>query len=482
MIFESVVTMTIFDVLVIAMALLMFKYASPDGFFQRWSRGRVIIALGVLTLSLFYAADLLVMHVGPVLVGEMRAMQIMSTMHLEVLWLVTLLSVTLIVIGMQSTNRARARDEQRLSLMTEALPLAVAYIDVEERYRFANSRYAKLHGKTVRDIVGAKVEDILRPNVLEAFREHKRSALRAENPAYEHHTRLELGGEIRDLHIDLVPDVSRKAGVSGLFLLVRDVTATAQLEREVVRAAEAERLSVARDLHDGLGQSLTGISLALVALARKLEQEDSKEVLFVMNLVGMTQNTIEQTRQFTQLLAPTMHGGLFGALRALALEVSALYDVDCYTVCPRDELPISPSVALHLYRIAQESVSNATRHGRAGTIRIDCQTNEHTLVLEINDDGRGIPASQERRDGIGLNSMHYRARMIGGSLRVAPGRDGGTEVACHVPLVSLGPADAVLRSVEPVDTAEVDARAFRTAFEATNAGAAGAAQRSQTVR
>ena len=287
---------------------------------------------------------------------------------------------------------------------------------------------------------------------------------------------------MHDLHVDLLPDVSRKGGVSGFFLLVRDVTASTQLEREVVRAAEAERLSVARDLHDGLGQSLTGISLALRALARKLEQEHSKEVLFVMNLVGMTQSTIEQTRQYTHLLAPTMHGGLFGALRALALEVSALYDVDCYAVCPRDEFPISPSVALHLYRIAQESVSNATRHGRARTIRIDCQTNEHTLVLEVNDDGLGIPASQARRDGIGLNSMHYRARMIGGSLRVAPGKDGGTEVACHVPLVSLGPADGVLQSVETVDTAEVDARAFRTALEATNAGAAGAAQRSQTVR
>jgi signal transduction histidine kinase len=123
-------------------------------------------------------------------------------------------------------------------------------------------------------------------------------------------------------------------------------------------------------------------------------------------------------------------------------------------------------------------VSNATRHGRAATIRISCRTENRSLLLEVVDDGLGIRAPPERRDGIGLKSMQYRARMIGGALRVAPARDRGTEVAVQVPLASLGPGEPATRCVEPLDFARV----LPNAFETTNAGAAAAPQRSQTVR
>jgi hypothetical protein len=164
MISESVATLTIIDIVVIALALLMFKYASPDGIFQRWPRGRALIVLGVVTLSLFYAADLLVMRVGSLFIGEARALEVMNSLHREVLWLATVLSVALIVIGFQLTNRARTRDEERLSLMTDALPLAVAYIDAEERYRFANSHYAKLHAKNTRCVAKGSHTSIVDPS------------------------------------------------------------------------------------------------------------------------------------------------------------------------------------------------------------------------------------------------------------------------------------------------------------------------------
>ncbi|HLF10301.1 MAG TPA: PAS domain-containing protein [Gammaproteobacteria bacterium] len=459
MLSQSVLGMTIVDLLVIVMTLLTFKFASTGGFFRRWSRGRALSLIGVATLSLFYVADLLVMHVSPAIIGADRANELMDFLHLEVLWLVTVISACLVVIGFQLTNKARLRDEQRLSLMTDALPLAVAYIDVDGRYQFANARYAKLHAKTVRAIVGATVQEVVRPDLAETFREHNQRALQGEAQSYEHHTRLEMDGQMHDMHVDLVPDISADNSVAGFFLLVRDVTTHVQLEREVVRIAEAERLSVARDLHDGLGQSLTGISLALTALARKLGQEGSKEVALVTKLIGTTQNAIEQTRQFTHLLAPTMQGGLFSALRTLAREVGTLYDVECYTRCPPDDINVSPPVAMHLYRIAQESVSNATRHGRACTIRIDCRLNSQALVLTVLDDGLGIPVPRDRQEGIGISSMHYRARMIGGLLRVAGGSDGGTEVSCTVPLTCLGRDEPALHAAEALEPSALEAPA-----------------------
>jgi hypothetical protein len=360
----------------------------------------------------------------------------MVVLHRDLLWFVTLLSVALMATGFLMAGEAHLLDERRLSLLTDALPLAIAYIDTRERYRFVNSNYATLHGETPETIIGSKVEQIAGRELLEQFREHSARARQGKLETYQRRAQL-ADGELHDLHSDLLPDIGRDGRVAGFFLLLRDETQRLQLEREVVRVAEAERLSVARDLHDGLGQSLTGISLALVALVRQLDQEGSKHVPLVAKLTATTQNAIEQTRQFTHLLAPTMQGELFAALRSLAAEVSTLYNVECYTRCPPDELALAPPAAMHLYRIAQESVSNATRHGRASTINVDCRLDGPMLVLEIIDNGSGIPPRDQRRDGMGLGSMYYRARMIGGVLEVVARPAGGTEVTCRVPLAFL---------------------------------------------
>jgi PAS domain S-box-containing protein len=329
---------------------------------------------------------------------------------------------------------------RRLSVMTDALPLAVAYVDVEQRYQFTNRRYAGLHGRRPEDIIGAHVRDVMRPDLYEIARDYHDRALRGEPQTYEHRAKLDLDGGMHDLHVDLVPDVAADGGVAGFFLLVLDVTNRVELERDVVRAGEAERLSVARDLHDGLGQALTGISLALGALARKLDQEGSQHVATVTQLTATAQRTIGQARQYTHLLAPTLQGGLFAALRALATEVSTLYEVECFSSCrctPPENVSIGPSPAMHLYRIAQESVNNAARHGRASTIRIECRVEGPTFVLEVSDDGLGIPAADARPEGMGIKSMYYRARQIGGLLQISSSDDGGTEVTCSAPLASL---------------------------------------------
>jgi PAS domain S-box-containing protein len=428
--------MTIIDLAVIVLALSAFRYVSVGGFLGR-SRGRTLIMLGVAAYALFFLADLALMHFGPLLATPAGLADLLELQHLYVLHFGSLLGVILIAAGVLATSKAQLRDERRLGLMTEALPLAVAYVDLQERYRFANRRFAALHGHTPETLLGARVVDVLRPDLYERFREHNARALRGEAQSYESRALLDLDGEMHDLHVDLVPEVLADGRVGGFFLLVLDTTERVQLERDVVRAAEAERLTVARDLHDGLGQSLTGLSLALSALARKLQQENSPHAATVARLTETAQNTIAQARQYTHVLAPTMQGGLFGALRTLAREVSTLWEVQCFTTTPPDELPIGPATAMHLYRIAQESVNNAARHGHATAIRILCRVDGPVFVLEVLDDGLGIPVGAARRDGLGLKSMYYRARMIGGVLKIRPMDSGGTKVSCKAPLASL---------------------------------------------
>jgi PAS domain S-box-containing protein len=454
MISTSITLMTVIDLAVVTLALLTFRYASAGGFFRRRSRGRVLIMLGVSTYALFYSADLLLMYGGEVLFGPDEAAMLTEVLRSSVLSLVAFLGVGFTAAGFLATSLSQTRDERRLSLMADALPLAVAYIDPEERYQFTNRRYAGLHGRVPEDIIGARMRDVVRPDLYAIVHDYHDHALRGEAQTYEHRAKLDIDGGMHDMHVDLVPDVAADGRVAGFFLLVLDVTNRVQLEREVVRAGEAERLSVARDLHDGLGQALTGISLALGALARKLAHEGSQHVATVNQLTSTAQRTIEQARQYTHLLAPTLQGGLFAALRTLATEVSALYEVECFSQChcPPENVPIGPSAAMHLYRIAQESVNNAARHGRAGTIRIECRVEGSTFMLEVVDDGLGIPAADAREEGMGLKSMYYRARMIGGLLQITAPPDGGTEVSCSAPLASLrGDVPTGRESGEEVD-------------------------------
>jgi PAS domain S-box-containing protein len=429
--------MTAIDLAMVLFAILTVRYAHVGGFFRRRSRGRALIILGVSTYAAFYLADLLLMYAGPSLLGAPQTARLMEILHLNVLWIVALIGVGCTAIGFLATSRSQTRDEERWRLMTDALPVAIAFVDDHEIYQFANRRYAGLHRKAPEDIIGKRVTDVVRPDLYENFRERTLRTLRGESVSHEYRTRLDLDGELHDLHVDLLPEVAADGHVAGYFVLVLDVTNRVQLERDVIRAAESERLSVARDLHDGLGQALTGISLALRALARKLDQEGSKQVSTVANLTATAQKTIEQARQYTRLLAPTLQGGLFSALQTLANEVSTLYDIECSMQCPDEDVPIAPSIAMHLYRIAQESVNNAARHGRASTIKIDCRIENQALVLEVSDDGLGIPSTSERREGMGLKSMYYRARMIGGTITINALEDGGTEVCCVTSMPAL---------------------------------------------
>ncbi len=436
MIWTSPPAMTVIDLAVMLFAVITIRYAWTGGFFGRRSPGGFLIVIGVSAYAGFYFVDLLLMGPGPAVFGADQAMHLMAFLHLNVMWIVSLLGVGCTAVGFVLTSRSQARDAERLSLMAEALPLAVAYLDTKEHYRFANRRYASLHGREPADLIGMSVRDVMSPDLYDFLERGTRLPLGGPR-SHEYRTRHKNDGELRDLHVDLVPDVGADGRVAGFFLLIVDVTTRVQLERDVVRAAEAERLSIARDLHDGLGQALTGISLALGALARKLDLEGSPQVQTVTRLATTAQETIEQVRRYTQVLAPTLQGGLFNALRTLAHDVSALYEIECTTQGPAEDVEIGPSAALHLYRLAQESVSNAVRHGRAATIKIECRVHNGTFELEVNDDGLGIPPEETRRNGMGLKSMHYRARMIGGSLKIAALADGGTLVSCSAPLASL---------------------------------------------
>lgn len=225
----------------------------------------------------------------------------------------------------------------------------------------------------------------------------------------------------------------------GTIVFAYDAAHRARLEREVLDISEREQRRIGQDLHDGLCQHLTGISL----LGRKLQQglalRSDPGAGEAGRLTELVQDGIEQTRRVTRGLHPVRDEptGLMLALRELCANVTALGGPACRFECP-DPVPVPDrTVATHLYRIAQEAVQNALRHAGAGAIAVRLVSDADLIALSVADDGVGLPAHRPRR-GMGLEIMDYRARSIGARLEVGRGEGGGTTVSCRMPRDALG--------------------------------------------
>ena len=213
-----------------------------------------------------------------------------------------------------------------------------------------------------------------------------------------------------------------------------DITDRVDLERDIIDIAEHERNRVGRDLHDGLGQTLTGISLSLKALGTTLVGERSPHAETVQQLTAAVQITIAETRRVAELLSSRIPSGLSlgEALVELAKEVNDHANVKCHVQCPNNKRSHDPEVATHLYRIAQESVANALKHGNPQNIELRYQYEGKLIHLEVLDDGVGISAAERdgNKKGAGLRNIYSRARLVNGSVVIERRAEGGTRVFC----------------------------------------------------
>jgi signal transduction histidine kinase len=228
-----------------------------------------------------------------------------------------------------------------------------------------------------------------------------------------------------------------KSGEDEVVVTVRDFTQRVELEREVIASTERERTRIGHDLHDGLAQLLIGVKLLLTALVDKLGAVRSPHQPDAARAAELVSRAIEQTADLAQGLSPIpKRGWLCDALRQLARQSQQLLGVRCEVLHADAPLDLDEGAATHLYRIAQEAITNAVKHGSASRIEITCDRIADGLVLTIKDDGSGLAAASTEHRGMGLNIMYYRARSIGGELTITDCPDGGTVVRCTLPLAA----------------------------------------------
>ncbi len=215
-----------------------------------------------------------------------------------------------------------------------------------------------------------------------------------------------------------------------------DITERKQLEKAILEISAREQRRIGQDLHDGLGQHLTGIAfMAKVHEARLAEQKRS-ETDDAAKIVKLVNEAIHKTRELARGLLPVVSEshGLMSALQVWTAEVEDLFGVSCRLQCESPVLIHDVTTATHLYHIAQEAVNNAMKHGAARKIVVELKTEQGRGRMAVYDDGKGMAEATERTQGMGLHIMHYRAGMIGGALEVRRNSAGGTVVACSFPM------------------------------------------------
>jgi signal transduction histidine kinase len=255
----------------------------------------------------------------------------------------------------------------------------------------------------------------------------------------DHHGRLRhKNGMIRHVLID-ANGLWEQGRLVHSRWFVRDISIRVELQTELLQIVERERQRIGHDLHDGLGQHLHGISYLAALLEKGLQEEASPRAREAGRLNKHLNHALELTRSLAHGFQPInpVPEGLMLALRELAQRIGGLYRADCRFECRVPVLIHRHSASTHLYRIAQEAVSNAIKHGKATRIQIQLATTPQQIVLGVRDNGVGIRHRAKRSKGMGLHIMQYRADAIGGSMVVRKLPRRGTEVVCTVPRQAL---------------------------------------------
>jgi PAS domain S-box-containing protein len=334
-------------------------------------------------------------------------------------------------------SAARLRTQ---AMILETMREGVVLAALDGRIEFTNPAFDRMFGRKSEELAGISVLDLFN------FRQVQSPTAAMEGLLGQHHRGgkrdmlfrrrdgSQFAGEVLSAEIEL-------NGAKRILVVVQDVSERKQLESEIVEIANSERRRLGADLHDGLGQELTGISLMLRSLAKSAGVAAFDTAPELNEIITLVNHAIQSARKMALGISPVTleRGGLLPALQTLVGWSRHSYNIDVrLRLSIRCPLLIGESAAAHLYFIAQEAINNAVRHGRARSISVTLRTSRTLASLSITDDGAGIAAIPARGAGMGLKLMEYRSAVIGGVMRIKPLPGGGTRVRSICPRDSGG--------------------------------------------
>lgn len=358
------------------------------------------------------------------------------------------------------TNQKRheqiARNSQDLLQgIIEGITDAVFVKDSTGRYLVVNNAGARLIGRRVEEIIGKRDSDLLAP-------EDARRVLSLDSQATENafgrgdELTITVEGQTRAFLFTKTPYRNQAGELSGSVVVAHDITdhqrSAEHLEnsRAELRALSArlqsvreeERKRVAREIHDELGQVLTGLKIDVVSLAKKMSEANAKNDWEQMkdrthSIANLINTAIQTVRKISTELRPGLLDavGLTAAIDWQAKEFEKRTGIKCSLKFPRENIVLDQNRSIAIFRIFQEILTNVTRHSQATEVTVDIEEKGAELFLEAMDNGRGITASEfSNPKSLGLLGMRERALLLGGEVSIRGVQGKGTIVIVRIPM------------------------------------------------
>ncbi len=347
-------------------------------------------------------------------------------------------------VGFDVTDLKRAEQELQeernfASAVLDTVGALVMVLDPDGRIVRFNRACERISGYSSSEATGKRAWDLFTPPEETAAFQAVFDYLRAgEPPSHFERRWVTRNGDERLISWSSTVLTAARGAIEHIIMTGIDVTESKRLERAILEVSGREQRRIGQDLHDGLGQHLTGIAFMSKVLEQRLGEKALPEAAEAAKIVKLVNEAIHKTRELSRGLLPVLSQprGLMAALDHLASEVQDLFGVSCVFACRQPVLIRDDAVATHLYHIAQEAVNNAIKHGRAARIIVLLTAGADRALLAVEDNGEGILKSRDN-PGMGLHIMGYRAKMVGGAIEVRRLNDGGTLVKCTFPLTQV---------------------------------------------
>src|SRR3984893_10042082 len=342
------------------------------------------------------------------------------------------------ITDLKRTEEALQEERNVVSAILHTVGALVVVLDPEGSIIRFNRACEQTSGYSFAEVAGQKIWDLLMvPEEVDRFKSIFQQ-LRSDQFPSDFEGYLVKRDGARRLIAWSSTVLPGNGGTTTYFIATGiDITERKHLEKTILEISAREQRRIGQDLHDGLGQHLTGIAFMSKVQEQKLMEKGMPEAGDAAKIVNLVNEAINKTRELARGLLPVVSDaqGLMSALRQWAGEVEDLFAVNCRFQCFTPVLIHDDAVATHLYYVAREAVNNAIKHGHARQIVIRLAADESQGALTIQDDGCGIGSIVPGNKGMGLHLMSYRARMVGGSFEVQRAPIGGTVVTCLFPVL-----------------------------------------------
>ena len=333
---------------------------------------------------------------------------------------------------------ALLESEMRLAEILDGAEEAIISVDVNQNIVLFNKGAERIFGFKETEVIGQPLDILLPTNARSVHRLNIDIFSDGPVSSKQISERVSVLGKRKNgKHFPVEASIS-KIDVGGkrfFTAFLRDVTERRRLEKEVLEISERERRRVGQDLHDDLGQHLTGICFMVEELVQKAaEQHIADEVDRLETLINLIEEARTKTRNLSRGLYPIeLETSGFGVvIRNLAAQIEKVYGISCLVSDDQyfsiDDIGIGEA----LYHIAQEAITNSVRHAQPSRIDITLKKEEGEIVMTVEDDGCGLKGNFEKGGGMGIRIMQYRARLINGTLAVERSPGGGAMVKCVV--------------------------------------------------